>query len=505
MFAPQGNALLPPGLLSIDHLAPLDKMLDKNAAKSWDRTDILGLLMAAYAMLLRSCPSALSSPRIGPFSPSGAADTRKSYWERIEAPAEFRSFSFARLSLLSALQKPSSTDAACNVSEFLLAALTNFSTHYLDILCSSGDRPRSRAKWLQDEEEHLRWQRTDQEQQREFHNWSGTNPSNEPDVPAEVDLMSRPDCMDDVAAFATALCSLGPSYAYEFWSKETMTSGIEKLTPSRFLLDLREKQLSDASLRASYLSFLAALALAENPLESSPVSGAQTVHDMLSVEPAESFSTQETWSALLGFIFWYARELSRSSTSTAAAGTGQSSGASSAYYYFDDDSTAAHGNASSTDSSSVPKGSEPGDDSTFTLLSHLQLISTVSRRCAAARLLILCTKVSNRSSDGLDIGEHDSALTALFNLAVGPLTPEVRGKVFLVISDLLSFDAVSPEKMDVIRDAASKAWNFIEACQILPIYMLEQYPSAPQADTQLVAGLAFPPSSISLVSTNLTL
>ena len=74
----------------------------------------------------------------------GAIDVRKTWRECIEAPAELKSFTFARLTLMPALQKPPSyvredynnlaTAESCNVEEFFLSVLAEFSSHYLEVL-----------------------------------------------------------------------------------------------------------------------------------------------------------------------------------------------------------------------------------------------------------------------------------------------------------------------------------------------------------------------------------
>ena len=56
--------------------------------------------------------------------------------------------------------------------------------------------------------------------------WSGTNGEDEEEevIPSSVDILKRPDCMDDILALATAMCGLGPEYAQFFWSKSSSTS-----------------------------------------------------------------------------------------------------------------------------------------------------------------------------------------------------------------------------------------------------------------------------------------
>jgi hypothetical protein len=51
-----------------------------------------------------------------------------------------------------------------------------------------------------------------------------------------------------------------------------------------------------------------------------------------------------------------------------------------------------------------------------------------------------------------------------------------------------------------MREMAVKGWELLEACQVLPIHLLDQYPSLRETDAQNIPGLAFPPSSTALVS-----
>ena len=87
----------------------------------------------------------------------------------------------------------------------------------------------------------------------------------------------------------------------------------------------------------------------------------------------------------------------------------------------------------------------------------------------------------------------------LFSLAVMPLSPEVRGAVFGTIARLLSVDGANPEETAVLQKAAMKGWELLEACQVVPISILEQYPSGQETSVQSSSGLSFPPSSTAMV------
>jgi len=175
--------------------------------------------------------------------------------------------------LLPALRSLSNRNKSCSVYQFYLTVLADFGSHYLEILSASGDRPISRAKWEQDAEEDLRLHRSHQEQQRQFHAWPGTTGDVQV-VPAAVDRLQRPDCM-------------GPEYALPFWSTQDYTvveddtpRACTKLVPSVTLLEPECQQEDDDTFTPSYLSFLAALALAESP--ELVENGASVVHELLS-------------------------------------------------------------------------------------------------------------------------------------------------------------------------------------------------------------------------------
>jgi hypothetical protein len=529
LYLSQGNALLPPGSMSPEPLATIHSRLSKDVIGKWKRPDVLGLLMASYAMLLRSSPSALSSPRVAGSSVGGGIDVRKTWRECMEAPAELKSFTFARLCLIPALQKPAPSTSddynvvatpSCDVAEFFMSLLAEFASRYLDVLSASGDRPISRAKWEQDAEDDLRLRRAHQEQQQSFRGqfpaWSDTTTAADAgnEVPGEVDLLGRPDCMDDVIAFSTAVCSLGPDYALSFWSQESIVSAGDgdedpreyvKLVPSRALRALEVQQDDDDSLCPSYLSFLAALALAKNPSGRQALSGAALIHERLS--GGDNGQKYIGWSTLIEQLRWYIRQLNPEdySTTRGSAVTTSSSGGSTAYYYCDQGS-AGDGNgygskdqSTSGESTSHAKPRELGDTNEFILWSHLALISNVAANCAAARSAIVSINLPIRSPDGTEIIGQDSTLMVLFTLAVMPLSPEVRGAVLRTIARLLSVDGASETETTDMRKAALKGWDLLEACQIVPINMLEQYPSLQDPNLRSTTGMAFPPSSTALV------
>ena len=339
----------------------------------------------------------------------------------------------------------------------------------------------------------MRLLRENQEKQRRFHGqfqFQGVAHSGAvEEIPGAVDLLGRPDCMEDVIAFATAVCSLGSEYVLPFWSKDThVREGDDFMTlvPSRALKDLEVQQQNDESLYPSYLSFLAALALAKNPCGGD--GGAEVVHSMLD------------WPSLIDTLRWYVRELDPQAYAARGSSTSKSSSqatASTAYYYFDQANSASDQtskNRSSGDSSPRSQPRELGEVNTFILLSHLAVISNVAAKSSDARSAIVSINLPITNSDGSVVGQ-DSAMMVLFSLTLLPLTPEVRGAVFGTLSQLLSVDGSNKEQAADMRTAALKGWEHLEACQIIPIRKLEQYPSTVLPGTHTTAGIAFPLSS----------
>jgi hypothetical protein len=103
----------------------------------------------------------------------------------------------------------------------------------------------------------------------------------------------------------------------------------------------------------------------------------------------------------------------------------------------------------------------------------------------------------------------DEALLVLFKLAISPLSPQVRGATMSTIASLLDMTRTAiddVEKQTFLLEQAKHGWEYLESCPLLPIALLDQYlvmnnnnnnNSTPDAITR--AGLAFPPSSVTLV------
>lgn len=422
----------------------------------------------------------------------------------MELPTELKSFTFARLTLLPALQRLNNTGSdapeLCDNSEFFLSVLSEFVSHYLDVLVEVGDMPISRQKWEKEEQEELTMRQLQQEQQRQFLALVGTSGESEI-IASSIDLLKRPDCMDDVIALATAVCSLGPEYAQHFWSKAETDEG--DLMPSRVLAELDRLQGRDESLLPCFLSFLAALACDDK--------GAAGVHKILSKasDTSDSFSgfSIVNWSTILNTIRWYVQQftsLDYDSVSSKATTTISAAGTNTAYYYGSDGfassatSTQSTRESSSSSTSSSSKPKELGERNAIILSSNLAVIMSVASRSSAARCSLLSMRLP---IDGGTVDSGDDTLLVLFALARAPLSPELRGATFTTISCLLRTTEATLEEEKKIREMALTGWDCVESCQFLPISLLDQYPQETVVDSgQRQLGMGFPPTSTSLVS-----
>jgi hypothetical protein len=454
-------------------------------------------------MMLGSSLS-MTSPRSGGSSPrrsAGPGDVRKTFRECLSAPTELMSFTFCKLSLLPALQRPPRQSTKCDSCEFFLSVLSEFVASFLDVLCASGNLPVSRKNWQLEQEEGLQLERENRKQKEEFRIWSGhyEQSPNEAPVPSSVDLLQRPDCLDDVFALAMAVAALGPEYALKFWSRLEQVDENEDLkfalTESRALKKIQSVALDDESLVPFYLSFLAALAKAEHP-ETIPVSGANIVHTMMLTAGPNQWS----WNYVMETLRWYVRQFSDSKITPAPANTGSAGTPSTSYYYYSNLNPASSSKQSNK-SKVTSKPAELGEANTFYLLSLLNLISSVAARAPASRLEILGMKLPVTAENSTTIVANDPTLNILFSLATAQLPPEIRGATFTAIASLLYTKSCKEEDAKKIREFAASAWELVESCQVLPIILLDQYPQATNEElTRHISGMKFPVTSLSLVS-----
>jgi Nuclear pore complex scaffold, nucleoporins 186/192/205 len=499
----------------------LASSLGMDVISKWQRSDIIALLISAYSLLQPE--TKLGSP------PSG----RSKQWRMsLETPTTYRSFTFARLTLIPALKVPLVdefrfstvvTKNGCDVSEFLLIEMSNFASAYLDKLFRSGDRPISRAQWQQDAEEDLRIRQLDREQEQQFQMWSKTQKDLQ-SVPTSIDLCNRPDCMDDVVMFCVNLCSLGPYYAVPFWSEVESSSvssedvdvdvgvdvdadeGEEKkvkemaivtkpsrrFVPSNALMELERQQDKDDTLRPCYLSFLAALA--QSSLEDG-IDGAAAVHGLMMQAPDPSLRCVTTYASLLEVCRWYCQQLTQLDASSSSRGVSATVNTSTSYYYNAASEGLNYRDPHQDDAAaSQPKDKELGEDNTFLLLSNLLLLTNLAKNSVAARLAILSVQIPVPVADRRDIMVQGPTLRTLFSLACTALSPEVRGAVFDTIAVLL-LPVKDGKRAEESKEMAMLAWELLEETQLLPIYLLDQYPSTKNVDVYSAPRLSFPPSS----------
>jgi hypothetical protein len=517
----QGNALLPPsdgGPVSTDQLLPIHQRLNptEQVEQTWKRKDIWGVMVASYALLL---PAVIASPRSGGRSSSsprhGPIDIKSTWWHCLSRPAEFKSFTFARICLAPAFQQHTGTPDSF---EFFMSVLSEFISQYLEVLFVSGDVPISRATWERVEEQDLQLRRQQKEQERQFEASYLSSMTDNEIIPTSVNLMNRPDCMDDVVALATALCSAGPSYSRRFWSTriEQTEDGdnVSRLAPSSAVQKLELLQEQDSSLRPTYVSFLASLALAD-PLEGSEVNGAAAVHEILSRESTSD--KQVTWASLMDAIRWYTREMSpgdyysapsTTSTESSTARTASVQGRPSTAYYYGAEDNGYEGSAGyessrnqtrSTSGTTSSRPKELGPANISILLSHLAVITTVAKNLPSARSYLVAMKLAVMASDSSAVAGEDPVLTVLLILALAPLTPMVRGAVFTTVSNLISVKGTTSAEREVIESMAATAWELVEECRFLPISHLDQFEFYPDSNSRDAQGMMFPPSSTSLV------
>ena len=446
----------------------------------------------------------------------------QSFRECVTISLELKSFSFARLSLIPALRLRETifndyandmVAISCNVTEFFLASIADFAAQYMDVFSTLDEPLQSRAQWEQDAEADLKARREQQELDQSlrgtFQKWSDPAAvgNSEDGIPTQVDLLVRPDCIDDVIAFSIEIGIVGPEYAIQFWSQASIPSDIDegvvstKLIPSRAVTWLEQQQRNDESLRPVYISFLAALALAKNPSQRSVGSGADEVFGLISAE----CDVVSGWATLIEMFRWYIRQLSPDNLSTRTPSTSASSTAgSTSYYYLHQDGNSEtesmfgteRSNNYETVSQSRPR--ELGDANEFILLSNLLILTNVTAFSTSARSTIVNIHLPVVESDGETVGQ-ESVLSILFMLAVMPISPDIRGSVFDAIAALLSNEGLNKEVQENMRSAAIKGWEILEEYQILPISLLQQYPSTHDPSYHGAPTMSFPPSSSALV------
>ena len=452
-----------------------------------------GIMAAAYALALRPVSSVLASPRS---QPTANASIVKRTWKAcLTSPSDHKSFTFVRLTLVPVFSNSSRKSERCDLRSFLLIVLSEFVSNYLDVVCACNAIPFSRSKWQDNETERLLIAREEQQRNRSFYQSYG-GAYEERLIPNEVDLLKRPDCIDDIVAVAIDLCTHGPEYSAKFWTAEEYRGENESIqtqfVASRSLKTLEILQNKDRSLIPTYVAFLAALAIAEPSL----------VFELLNKHQETSGNVSLNWTTLFDTLRWYVRKMGDNCAGDSKPSTASEtqSVVSSGYYYgVDDPSSASSAGAFlSTNSAALPSNSrleELRETNTAIVMSHLAVITKVAATYARGRTSLVTMKLS---FDGnVADQEGDSVLVVLFSLAIAPLSPQVRGAVFATIAALLRLEGTSPDEEILIRDLARKGWDLLELSQAVPVVLLDQYPTT--SSTVALQAMSFPPSSLSMV------
>eukprot|EP00536_Pseudo-nitzschia_multiseries_P005651 jgi/Psemu1/254700/estExt_Genewise1Plus.C_1080064 len=510
----RGNQLLHPSRPSLENIKELHDRLKPEAHEQWTRPDVWGLLACSYALLLRMTPTAITSPTKGGSNSLLSKEVREAAIYCMEIPAELMSYTFCRLTLIPSLEKVQSASmrTMCDVSEFCLSVVSETYSLYLNVLSEgTGNLPISRKRWQIREEEGLKLQKEQYVEQAQLDYYLGKTSPQQPKIPTSVDLMKRHECLDDLIALATTLCSLGPDYSRMFWAKDKKTNG---LVPSRPLQECMVQASQDSSLIPYVHSWMAALS---NDEES-----AKAIHAFMSGNKnnVEGITQNVTsWYGLVHSLRYYVQELSNNNdtnVSKQSSSTMKNSTKSNTSYYYGlednvmpDQSNGSQSsgarNPSSSSSSSSKKSMKPlelSQESKLQLASYLALITNVSLHSFEARYKILSTVLPLVEGDLAAGG--DECLVVLFKLAIAPLCSKMRGATLSTIASLLQpTDGIQdPEVKTFMEEQANNAWEYLESCSLFPINMFDRYRvvPAPGTDVQDQAGMSFPPSSMALAS-----
>jgi len=535
-----GNALLPPHSdtsdPSMNGLQPIHTRLDpenKDTERQWKRCDIWGVLFLPYALLLRNSVVPLTSPRgsgsvPSPLSPDanprtrGTMDAAKTFTDCLTAASQYKSLTFARLSLLPSLGLPSTRSHHkdvvsmgrgddVSIFDFYISVLAECTAQFMDVLCASGNLPITQQMWFDEENNtaQVEWKRV--EEKNYYDVLWGKTVVEDASGPREVDILDRPDCLEDVFALVSSVCSASPESSKAFWKiveeelelTEDGSSPVTtfRLAPSRCMRLLETKRSDNDSTLLVFLSFLASLALSDGVEENDTDNGASMVHSFLSGEKSINAPSDRhapfTWSNAISAIRWYAEELSpevkdegskrdrlrRSPTTT----TDTVPNPTSYYYGVGDDtesndrdeaSTPNDTHRSQSSSSSSSKGKTPStkeldEVGKNALTSLLSLISNVAARCPAAREYILDIQLPVPGTDGVSDILQDGCLEILFSLLTTEIPPDIRGLTFMAIANLLQSKPGDTGKSPM----GKKAWELMECCQFVPVKYLSRYSS----------------------------
>jgi hypothetical protein len=522
----KGNSLLPPMSgdtmpSSLGDLQAVHSRLDPESQeieKQWQRRDIWGLLLIPYALLIRDAAGPqFRSPAKGSGgsrSPPTRSPPVRGQWNMkatctkcLMVASQLKSLTFARMSMIpsfgtSSLSKLEMYGVDSSIADFYVSVFAEFTSQFIDALCATGNLPITRKDWYDEEYNLAQTEWAEKEQRRQFGVWAGTNVDEDFSGPREVNIMDRPDCLEDIFALVSTLCSTHPESSKAFWKIMELEEVDEEgksietviLAPSRFLERLDLIHADSDSLLFVFISFLASLSLANGTREDDEASnGASTIHSFLCGERTINTHSDRHvpfgWTNIIGALRWYAEMLSPDDgdkKSTAADGLRRTSSnvdaseTTTSYYY------GASGDGTSKTSSSPqqgrpstpddPKRKELDEVGTNTLMALLCLISHVVARSSVAREYILSIQLQpDNNGDSSNESYQQGSLEILFSLLTTPISTDIQGMTFMTIANLLqpttstllnSEDSSNPQY-------GKRAWELLEMIQLIPIKLLE--------------------------------
>ena len=479
----------------------------------------MGFLSACYALLLRPAASVLSSPKARATRGMGdKVDVRSTFRSCLEIPTVAKSLTFAKNSLLPAIGIASLESAPSRLETdfaFHAPVLSDFAARYLDAVCAlAGELPISRAKWISDERQELHLRHIQEGQRRQFVAWSGNRNESSEVIPEDVDILKRPDCLDDVIALVVALCSAFPDGVRRFWHNCSIGDvEVSSNQLPRAARELARLQQDEPSLLAPYASLLAVFSLGTTYISTD--SGADAVHRWLSggsvrdLSPPSSPSvgTGMDWSYVLDALRWYSVELGGKSSNcsvgisrTSPSNRGDGHFEENTDYYYNTniggDSATMQNKGRRSSDGGVNQSSTVGitesirqlnDIDTLNILSLLGLLSAVVSRSDTARDHILNLYLQPRPGSSLTTS-GDDALSILFSLVVASVTSDIRGATFTAIADLLHCDnivSLPQDKKERLLSAGRRGWEYLERCRTIPISSLSQYAPFQDGNVQL--------------------
>ena len=203
-------------------------------------------------------------------------DVKSTYLKCLMVASQLKSLTFARLSIIPSISSPMTHGgggaSSSSSTEFYLSTLSDLTAQYIDALGTSGNLPITRLEWYDEEVNLAQSEWMEKEQRRQFGEWAGQEqPPEDEDAesgPKRVNIMDRPDCLEDVFALVSSIVEVYPVGAKAFWyiNQEVQMDeeGVNEaatttmvLSPSRALQTLDLVQSDNDSVLFVYLSFLA--------------------------------------------------------------------------------------------------------------------------------------------------------------------------------------------------------------------------------------------------------